>query len=50
MTEFGGDRFDLLVIAPDASQSSADTALAAATDDGDNRHAPELHAEIEHVR
>ncbi|SDT74777.1 hypothetical protein SAMN04489716_7093 [Actinoplanes derwentensis] len=48
LTEFGGDRFDLLVIPPDASPASADTALTAAADGTDRRHTPELLAGIEH--
>ena len=39
----------LLVVPPDASRASADTALNAATDAADKRHAPELLAEIEHT-
>ncbi|WP_328459590.1 DUF5994 family protein [Actinoplanes sp. NBC_00393] len=47
MSDFGRDRFDLLVIPPDASQGSADTALTAAADNDDKRRAPELLAGIE---
>jgi hypothetical protein len=49
MSEFGRDRFDLLVVPPDASQASADTALTAAADATDTRRTPELLAEIEHT-
>jgi hypothetical protein len=49
MTEFGRDRFDLLVVPPDASRTSADTALTAAADAADKRHTPELLTEIEHT-
>lgn len=49
MSDFGRDRFDLLVVPPDASQASADTALTAAADASDNRHTPEILAGIQHV-
>lgn len=49
MTEFGRDRFDLLVVPPDASEAWADTALTAAADATDKRRTPELLAEIEHT-
>jgi Family of unknown function (DUF5994) len=49
MTEFGRDRFDLLVVPPDASRASADAALTAAADAADKRHPPELLTEIEHT-
>jgi hypothetical protein len=48
VTEFGADRFDLLVVPPDASRASAHAASAAAADAGDKRHAPELLAHIKH--
>jgi hypothetical protein len=48
MSEFGQDRFDLLVVPPNASRASADTALAAAADGANRRHTPELLAAIEH--
>ncbi|GIE28722.1 hypothetical protein Ait01nite_017670 [Actinoplanes italicus] len=48
ITEFGHDRFDLLVVPPDTSRASAEAALAAAADGADKRHAPELLADIEH--
>jgi hypothetical protein len=48
ISEFGLDRFDLMVVPPDASQASADAALAAASDGGDKRRTPELLAEIDH--
>jgi hypothetical protein len=48
ISEFGGDRFDLLVVPPDASRASADTALAAAADATNKRRTPELLAAIEH--
>jgi len=47
LCDFGRDRFDLLVVPPDASASSAAAALAAAADGTDGRHAPELLAGIE---
>jgi hypothetical protein len=34
---------------PDASRASADAALTAAADAADQRHTPELLAEIEHT-
>jgi hypothetical protein len=49
MTDFGRDRFDLLVVPPDASRASADVALSAAADATDRRHTPELLAQIEHT-
>jgi hypothetical protein len=45
--EFGRDRFDLLVVPPDASPASADTALTAAANGTDKRHTPELLGQIE---
>ncbi|GIE94861.1 DUF5994 family protein [Paractinoplanes rishiriensis] len=42
MTEFGRDRFDLLVVPPDATPAAADTALAAATDAYDKTARAEL--------
>jgi hypothetical protein len=50
VSEFGRDRFDLLVVPPDASRASAGIALTAAADAADKRHTPELLAEIEHAR
>jgi hypothetical protein len=47
VTEFGGDRFDLLVVPPDATPDTADAALSAAADAGDNSRAPELLSRIE---
>lgn len=49
MSDFGRDRFDLLVVPPDASRRSAETALTAAADEHDTHHAPELLARIERV-
>ncbi|BBH65275.1 hypothetical protein ACTI_19600 [Actinoplanes sp. OR16] len=49
MSDFGRDRFDLLVIPPDSSPVSADTASAAAVDAGDRRHTPELLAALNHT-
>ncbi|WP_213005637.1 DUF5994 family protein [Paractinoplanes toevensis] len=49
VSEFGRDRFDLLVVPPDASPASADAALTAAADSNNKRRAPELLAGIEHV-
>jgi hypothetical protein len=46
MNDFGRDRFDLLVIPPDASPASAGTASTAAADADDTRHAPELLAAV----
>lgn len=48
MTDFGGDRFDLLVVPPDATGDSADAALAAAADGTDERRTPDLLTGIEH--
>ncbi|MEV4643049.1 DUF5994 family protein [Actinoplanes sp. NPDC049548] len=48
MCEYGNDRFDLLVVPPDASQASADIVSTAAADATDKRRTPELLAEIEH--
>lgn len=48
MTDFGRDRFDLLVVPPNTSQTSADTASTAAADAADKRRTPELLAEIKH--
>ncbi|MEU8821576.1 DUF5994 family protein [Actinoplanes sp. NPDC048796] len=48
MTDFGDDRFDLLVVPPDATRASADVALAAAADGADTRRSPELLTGIEH--
>jgi hypothetical protein len=47
INNFGKDRFDLLVIPPDASPASADTASTAAADADDKRHTPELLAMVE---
>ena len=49
MTEFGRDRFDLLVVPPDASRASANAVLTAAADAADKRHPAELLTEIEHT-
>ena len=49
MSDFGRDRFDLLVVPPDASPKSADAALTAAANAEDNQHTPELLAQIERV-
>jgi hypothetical protein len=46
MSDFGRDRFDLLVVPPGASADSADTALTAAADADDKRRTPELLADI----
>ena len=45
--DFGRDRFDLLVVPPGTSDSSAAGALGAAADAADTRHVPELLADIE---
>ncbi|MFI5896159.1 DUF5994 family protein [Actinoplanes sp. NPDC051513] len=47
MTEFGRDRFDLLVVPPDATPDAAEAALSAAADSGDQNRAPEILARIE---
>jgi hypothetical protein len=47
MTEFGRDRFDLLVVPPDATPDTAAAALTAAADAGDESRAPELLGGIE---
>jgi hypothetical protein len=44
MTDFGRDRYDLFVIPPGTDASSAEDALAAASDAGDGRRAPALLA------
>ncbi|MEV0902743.1 DUF5994 family protein [Actinoplanes sp. NPDC049802] len=49
ISDFGADRFDLLVVPPGVSQASADIAAAAAADPTDRRHTPELIAEIAHA-
>lgn len=49
ISDFGRDRFDLLVVPPDASPASADIALAGATDPADRRRTPELLTGIDHV-
>ncbi|MBB2943199.1 hypothetical protein FB565_002912 [Actinoplanes lutulentus] len=49
MSEFGRDRFDLMVVPVDATPASAGSTLAAAADGTDRRHAPELLAGIEHA-
>jgi hypothetical protein len=47
ITDFGQDRFDLLVVPPDATDTSAGAALTAAADVDNNHHAPDLLADIE---
>lgn len=49
ISDFGRDRFDLLVVPPDASRESADSASAAAVDAADTRHAPQLLDRIVHL-
>lgn len=49
VSDFGRDRFDLLVVPPDASRASADVAFTEASDATNRRHTPELLAQIEHV-
>jgi len=46
ITEFGKDRFDLLVVPPDATSDTAETALSAAADADDQGRAPELLGRI----
>jgi hypothetical protein len=46
VTEFGHDRFDLLVVPPDATSEAAEAALSAAADADDQGHAPELLGRI----
>ena len=48
MTDHGNGRFDLLALPAGASPASADSAMTAAADPADKRHAPELLAQIEH--
>ena len=48
MTDFGNDRFDLLVVPPGASRASAAAALAAAADATDQRRTPDLLSGIEY--
>jgi Family of unknown function (DUF5994) len=50
LTDFGRDRFDLLVVPPDATDTSAGTALTAAADVDNNHRAPDLIADIERRR
>lgn len=47
MTEFGRDRFDLLVVPPNATPDAANTALSAGTDADDKNRAPDLLGRIE---
>jgi hypothetical protein len=47
MSDFGNNRFDLLVVPSGTSRDRAETALSAAADPADKRHAPELLAEAE---
>ena len=47
MTEFCRDRFDLLVVPPDATPDAADTAMSAATAANDKSRAPELLSRVE---
>ena len=49
MTDYGRDRFDLLIVPAGASRESADTALTAAADPTDTRRTAELITEIEHT-
>jgi hypothetical protein len=42
MTEFGDDRFDLLVVPPDATPDAAAAAMSAAADAHDERRAAAL--------
>jgi hypothetical protein len=44
MTEFGQDRFDLLVVPPDTARDEAEAAMSAAADADDNSRASELLA------
>jgi len=47
MTEFGQDRFDLLVVPPDTTRDEAEAAMSAAADADDNSRASELLASIQ---
>jgi hypothetical protein len=47
ITEFGEDRFDLLVVPPAATSAAAEAALSAAADADDQSRAPELLGRIE---
>jgi hypothetical protein len=49
ISDFGRDRFDLLVVPPDASKESADTVSAAAVDTAQIRHTHELLEQIVHL-
>jgi len=49
VTEFGQDRFDLLVVPPDATSDAAEAALSAAADTDDQGRAPELLDRIKRV-
>jgi hypothetical protein len=48
ISDFGRDRFDLFVVPADASAASADTALTATADGGDNHRTPDLLAAIQY--
>ncbi|MDY7088808.1 MAG: DUF5994 family protein [Actinomycetota bacterium] len=50
MTGFGNDRFDLLVVPPNATEASAEAALGAAADASDKRRTADLLTSIEYVR
>lgn len=50
IADFGNDRFDLLVVPPEATPASADAALAAAADASDRRGAVDLLTDIEYAR
>jgi hypothetical protein len=49
ISDFGRDRFDLLVVPPDASRESADSVSAAAVDTSDTHHTPQLLDRIVHL-
>jgi hypothetical protein len=50
ITDFGNDRFDLLVVPPNATEASAEAALGAAADASDERRTADLLTSIEYAR
>lgn len=50
MSDFGRDRFDLVVVPPATDSAAADAAMKAAADATDDRRAPALLAEISTAR
>jgi hypothetical protein len=50
MSDFGRDRFDLVVVPPSADAGAANSAMKAAADASDSRRAPALLAEIKSAK